>query len=382
MRTRPCPICEHDAATLVQMNKMAPVNLLDMSYRLSACDNCGFLFANELPSNAQYLKYYNALSKYDSQVNVSSVDRYRTEKAVSFLTGKISKDAAILDIGCGFGVMLSALRDAGYNNLSGIDPAPLSRRQASEQFNFHNISQGTLENAGQMVDLSHINLISLMCVLEHLPDIRQNLEKLVSQLQYGTKLMVEVPAVDLFDGSGGEPAGELSIEHIQYFTIHSMTNLMKSLGLNVIATELLKIPSLKTGSLFILAELTNEKQEIIPDRSTKMREYLDSSALRWKAALDNIPNEPFVLYGTGSHSARLLPQLTKKQQSNLVTVVDGNFNLHGKKFGNWVVEPPEAIKKYPTLPILISSYRSEKLIALSIKTKFPYQKLKLMYGNV
>ena len=194
--------------------------------------------------------------------------------------------------------------------------------------------------------------------------------------------MVEVPAVDLFDGSGGEPAGELSIEHIQYFTIHSMTNLMKSLGLNVMATELLKIPSLKTGSLFLLAELTNEKQEIIPDRSTKMREYLDSSALRWKAALDNIPNEPFVLYGTGSHSARLLPQLTNKQQSNLVTVVDGNFNLHGKKFGNWVVEPPEAIKKYPTLPILISSYRSEKLIALSIKTKFPYQKLKLMYGNV
>ena len=382
IRTRSCPICKYDAATLVYMNKMAPVNLLDMSYRLSACDNCGFLFANELPSNLQYLNYYNTLSKYDSQVNVSNVDRCRTEKAVSFLTGTIPKDAAILDIGCGFGVMLSALRDAGYNNLSGIDPAPLSRRQASEQFNFHNISQGTLENAGQMVNLSQINLISLMCVLEHLPDLLQNLEKLTSQLQYGTKLMVEVPAVDLFDGTCGEPAGELSIEHIQYFTSHSMTNLMKSLGLNVIATELLEIPSLKSGGLFVLAELTNEIQKITPDRQTKMREYLDNSALRWRAALESIPDERFVLYGTGSHSARLLPQLTDEQKKNLVTVVDGNVNLHGKAFGDWVVEPPDAIEKYPSLPILISSYRSEELIAKSIRKKFPDQKLKLMYSNV
>ncbi|MDA9994747.1 hypothetical protein N9D91_00965 [Planktomarina temperata] len=161
-----------------------------------------------------------------------------------------------------------------------------------------------------------------------------------------------------------------------------MTNFLNSLGFKIIDAELFAILHLKSGSLFVLAELSTEIQKIAPDRHTKMRDYLRNSELRWQAALKNIPDELFVLYGAGSHSARLVPKLTEKQKNNLVAVIDGNVNLHGKKFGGWEVEPPEAIKKYSKLSILISSYRSEKLIADSIKTKFQNQKLKLMYSDV
>jgi 2-polyprenyl-3-methyl-5-hydroxy-6-metoxy-1,4-benzoquinol methylase len=381
-QSRSCPVCESMVATLLHYNELAPIDMLDMSYSLSECNNCNFIFADKLPSNSQYLFYYEKLSKYDTQFTVSDVDRYRTEKAVSFLTERVSKDATILDVGCGFGVMLSALRDAGYTNLSGIDPAPHSGLQASEQFKFNEISQGTIEGINKAANLSEISLICLMCVLEHLPDIKSNLSNLAKQLQYGTKLMVEVPALDLYDGTGGEPFGELSIEHIQYFTATSMTNFLNSLGFKIIDAELFAMPHLKSGSLFVLAELSMEIQKITPDRHTKMRDYLRNSELRWQAALKNIPDELFVLYGAGSHSARLVPKLTEKQKNNLVAVIDGNVNLHGKKFGGWEVEPPEAIKKYSELSILISSYRSEKLIADSIKTKFQNQKLKLMYSDV
>ena len=382
IQNRECPVCDSTAATLLHYNKLAPIDMLDMSYALSECDNCNFIFANRLPNNSQYLFYYEKLSKYDTQVTVSDIDRCRAEKAVSFLSERVSTDTSILDVGCGFGVMLSALRDAGYTNLSGIDPAPQSKLRASEQFHFEEINQGTLESIHEAVDLSETGLICLMCVLEHLPDLKSNLTDLANKLRYGTKLMVEVPALDLYDGTGGEPFGEMSIEHIQYFTKTSMTNFLHNIGFKIIDLELFEIPHLKSGSLFVLAELSAETQEITPDRHTKMKDYIRNSEHRWQVALTNIPNEPFVLYGTGSHSARLLPNLTALQKDNLVAVIDANINLHGKTFGSWEVEPPEAITKYSELPVLISSYRSEKQIAHYINSEFQHRNIKLMYNNV
>ena len=379
---RSCPICEHTLTTLVHNNTMASIDGIDMSYVLSQCNQCGFHFANELPDNAEYLRYYSELSKYDSQLSVSAVDRRRTDAAVNLLSRTIPKDARIVDVGCGFGVMLAALRDAGYTDLGGVDPAPQSARQASKQFGLHGIYQGTLAEAGEAVNLAETDLVCLMCVLEHLPALGQDIKKLIDQLSPGSKILVEVPAIDLFDGTGGEPFGELSLEHIQYFSLKSMKNLLKSLGLTILDSELLHIPSLHSGALFMLAEVGGDKQVIETDNQSKMKDYLKASAVRWSAALKHIPDKPFVLYGTGSHSARLLPQLTDKQRQNLVAVLDGNFNLHGKSFGGWVVEPPEALAKYSDFPVLISSYRSEKLIAEALKIQFPDQPLQLMYDDV
>lgn len=379
---RSCPVCEHTVTTLVHNNTMASIDGIDMSYVLSQCSKCGFHFADELPTHTEYLRYYNELSKYDSQLSITMVDRQRADTAVKMLLRKIPKDARIVDIGCGFGVLLAALRDAGYTDLGGVDPAPQSARQASEQFGLQGLYQGTLADAGEVVNLAEADLVCLMCVLEHLPGLRQDIKKLTRMLRPGSLIFVEVPAVDLFDGTGGEPFGELSLEHIQYFSLKSLQNLLSSLGLKVLDSELLQIPSLHSGDLFMLAEVGGNRQLIETDIQSKMKDYLKASAVRWSAALKHVPDKPFLLYGTGSHSARLLPQLTDEQCKNLVAVLDGNVNLHGKCFGEWVVEPPEALVKYPDLPVLISSYRSAKLIAETLKRRFPEQSLQLMYDDV
>ena len=69
----------------------------------------------------------------------------------------------------------------------------------------------------------------------------------------------------------------------------------------------------------------------------------------------------------------------KNKKKNLVTVVDGNVNLQGKKIGDWTINSPNEISKYPNLPILISSYRSQQSISIEIKKNFPKQKLRFMY---
>jgi 2-polyprenyl-3-methyl-5-hydroxy-6-metoxy-1,4-benzoquinol methylase len=381
---RTCQVCGGSSADRIYANAMSPLGGLDMSYILARCNNCGFHFASELPNEKQYLLYYNVLSKYDTQLSVSPLDKERIDATVNLcLSQGLHKESRIIDLGCGFGALLAALRDVGYTNLQGVDPAPQSSRQAQELFGINHVYQGTLSTASAVVNLYEADLVCLMAVLEHLPELQRDMKKLFSQLRPGTQVLVEVPALDLFESEDGEPFGELSIEHIQFFSAQSMRNLFSNLGATILEQKLLPLSGLHSGALFMLAELTDDlARSIAPEQSDAMDKYLAGSENRWKAALKRVPSQPFVLYGAGSHSARLLQKLDQEQCENLVAILDGNINLHGKRFGKWVVESPDSLTKYPSLPVLISSYRSELTIARDLKQRFPNQPLRLMYDNV
>lgn len=380
--TRNCQVCGEHANQRLFVNAMVPLDGLDMSYSLVRCLGCGFHYAQNLPEEAQYLHYYNELSKYDSQPKVSELDEKRIQVAVELCESlQISKDARIIDLGCGFGALLAALRDAGWRQLQGLDPAPQSARQAMEQFGLRGIHQGTLAQAEQVVNLAQADLVCLMAVMEHLPELRRDFSGLLSKLRPGARILVEVPALNLFAEYEGEPFGELSIEHIQFFSTQSLHNFFASFGASVLDMKLLALPKLSSGSLFALAELDGVFQTLEPESPFVMDAYLAGSERRWSKVLQRVPDAPFILYGAGSHSARLIPQLNDRQIKNLVAVLDGNANLHGKKFGNWIVQPPGALAQYPGVIVLISSYRSEAAIARELIGRFPRQPLQLMYSN-
>jgi hypothetical protein len=52
-------------------------------------------------------------------------------------------------------------------------------------------------------------------------------------------------------------------------------------------------------------------------------------------------------------------------------IVDGNPNLAGKKMGRWTVKPPASIHETPDIPVLVSSFRSQREIAASLRSKYP-----------
>jgi hypothetical protein len=210
-----------------------------------------------------------------------------------------------------------------------------------------------------------------MAVIEHLPELRRDLSQLLDRLKPGTRLLIEVPALDLFEADAGEPFGELSVEHIQFFSLQSLDNLLSGLGARVAHHHLLPLRSLHSGALFVLAEMQGAVSAPKQENPSSMDRYLAGSASRWRVTMERVPSQPFVLYGAGSHSARLLPQLAEGQGRQPVAVLDGNTNLHGKHFGGLTVQPPEAITRYPGLPVLISSYRSEGAIARDLVRRFP-----------
>lgn len=382
---RNCPVCCSSKHKNLFKNTMQPIESLDMSYTVASCLDCGFCFARELPDKREYSMYYSLLSKYDSSPSLSAIDRNRILSAIEFIGScPVRTDGLIIDVGCGVGAFLASLRDRGYENLVGFDPAPDASAVAREQFKFGAVHCASIDEFITRQYFEDADLLCFMAVLEHIPDVSNIFEKILNKLKPGSQILLEVPALELFDGNIGEPYGEFSLEHIQYFSVSSLTAFFSRLGAGVVKTSIVPIDGYHTGSLFLLAKVgvAHSSDAIVNQIESDQRlmeSYISDSHSRWREALSRVPTKPFVLYGAGSHSARLLPSLTRSQRLSVLAVVDGNVNLQGKSFGELTIQPPEALRNYPGVPILVSSFRSETAIASSLSQRFPGNPICLMY---
>lgn len=385
MRTRACAVCGSTDSVPLYDNALAPIGGLDMSYRVAACAACGFSFADRLPPDADYARYYRELSKYDqiaSAAAVPAVDRQRAAALVEFCRPHLRGDAAVADLGCGAGVLLSAFRDAGWTRLHGLDPAPAAPAQARRLFGLEAVKSGVLAEAAAVLPLAELDLVCLTGVLEHLPALREDLARLVAALAPGTRLLVEVPALERFCAAPCEPFGEFSLEHIQYFSQASLAQLLASLGARRIDSCLLDLPAGTTDSLVGLFEIgAGARAGVASAGPAPLDDYLAMSCKGMRAALERLdapPDAPWLVYGAGSHSARLLPILAARGLAGRIRgVVDGNANLHGQPIGRWRVEAPETIGREPACTVLISSFRAQRSIAHAVAARWPNPLLKL-----
>ncbi|HLX82087.1 MAG TPA: class I SAM-dependent methyltransferase [Burkholderiales bacterium] len=362
---------------------MAPLDRLDLSYRVARCARCKFAFADKLAPPEVYATYYRTLSKYDLLTSPDAVPpahRIRARAAVALCEKHLDKEAPVADLGCGAGVLLDAFRRAGWMQLSGIDPAPNAAEQARTMFGLQNVHSGMLQQAGERIDLPRIGLVCLTGVLEHLPDLRQDLENLTGQLSHEAMILVEVPALERFLAPQIEPFGEFSLEHLQYFSAASLTHLFESVGYRAVALRLLALPAGTTDSLMALFARRRTGTQV-PADAPDIDEYVRRSASAFDAALariDACQAKHIAIYGAGSHTARLLPRMLQPERGARVTkLVDSNPNLWGKSMGGFRIEVPESLDGDRKAAILISSFRSQEAIAQALAKRFPNPLLRL-----
>jgi SAM-dependent methyltransferase len=338
---RICPCCSSSNIVHLYGNKLMRIDNLDMSYKVGACAVCNFVFAYQLPSPNTYRKYYSELSKYDfsdSEYNVSATDKIRSTSVLEVCKPYINHSSKIADIGCGVGWLLSSFNREGYYNLWGVDPGPSSPANALRCFGLDKIYTGIISEVESLIPINDVELVTLTGVLEHLWNLRSDIGGLVNSMSNGSYLLIEVPALDKFDALRDEPYGELSLEHIQYFSRTSLNFFMQTFGLSCIDTRTIKLPFGTTDSLLGLYKVWNK---LTPDDTQRnflgtvcdvkiFQEYLSCSASVLSAALQRIPDCKFILYGAGSHTARLLANLSDCQRQNIAAIVDSNPNLTGK----------------------------------------------------
>jgi SAM-dependent methyltransferase len=352
---------------------MAAVGGFDMSYKVVRCSQCGFHYAGQLTDAETFSAYYQSVSKYDAPDSVAPVDRARIDATVRFLEGRIGKSERIADLGCGYGALLGGLKASGWQHLQGLDPAPNAAQCALKMFGVRNIHLGQMFEAHTVLDLHSVDLVCIMCVLEHLPQLRQDLANLLSHMRPGCKILLEVPAIECFLHPDCEPFGEFSLEHIQFFDTASLANLMQSLGARQLALQLLDLPMVASGSMLGLFEWSGSiPQEPAFQRSETgaLQAYIEESQRQLDCALQRVPAGPVIVYGAGSHTARLLAHLEKILGCEVRGIVDSNPNLEGKRMGRWTVRAPSSIHETPDTAVLVSSFRSQQAIAAYLRKTF------------
>lgn len=357
---RNCPLCGGRGMPLYN-NTMASLNELDMSYEVHGCLDCGMTYAGKLPSEDEYQRYYSLFSKYD--VGALSEDSIRMHQLLAdIIAGHCAPGTRVLDIGCGDGHLLSCLKQRGMHELYGIDPAPHAPQAAMNRYGIDTISTGFLKDIVDRAKTGSYKLFCLSAVLEHLSAPADQLKELLERAQGGTCIAVEVPDLESFDAAHAEPLGEFSLEHINYFSRSSLRNLFATGGCVEVCCQRVKHSS--GGSLLALYRKEGVPHFGVQVNDTElMREYATRSTERMQSLLHKVAGKlhaPFLIYGAGSHTARILPMLSADlRQLPVHAIIDNNPNLAGKQLGGIPIVSAAKLGDYPGRDILISSFRYE-----------------------
>ncbi|MCW8917609.1 MAG: methyltransferase domain-containing protein [Gammaproteobacteria bacterium] len=138
------------------------------------------------------------------------------------------RDASILEIGCGYGKNVQAMKELGYSHVVGID---FSEEQINVARNKLGLEEAHLGNAIDWLNQSNeeFDCIVLIDVLEHLElsSLVILAEMLESHLKPGGRVIVQVP-------NGLAPLNPLrygDLTHLRAFTPQSMAQFFANAGL-------------------------------------------------------------------------------------------------------------------------------------------------------
>ena len=90
MESRLCPVCRCSEKTILfhqNFSGFSDNNLLS-SYDVVSCDDCGFCFADKIPDQTDFNKYYRDLSKYENigaEIKESPYDLHRFNIFVDYM---------------------------------------------------------------------------------------------------------------------------------------------------------------------------------------------------------------------------------------------------------------------------------------------------------
>jgi SAM-dependent methyltransferase len=359
--------------------------LLD-HYDLVACRECGAAFADDIPDQTAFDRYYRDLSKYENQPRAgmaSPADKERFRAAADVIAPHIpSRSSRILEIGCATGGLLAELRDRGYLNVTGVDPSPRCAQAARDIYRLKAF-QGTLSDIPNHQDKYDFAILS--GVLEHLRDAGPALSGVRGLLSPGGRVLVAVPDASLLNESRNAPFQAFSVEHLNYFSPRMLDNLAASWRLDLVSTSQVTIASSTTTSDPVLIEVFQRAQGCRPivrdaELEPALRRYVQAAGAveeRTNAFIAALADSqrPIIVWGTGAHTLRLLAT-SRLPQANIRFYVDSNPHYQGKQLNGVPIRAPRDVEGHPD-PILVSSWLYQHEIDRQLRDdlKLPNERL-------
>lgn len=372
--TEICCICGKKAKTVFKLPYIYPDNIGKYTQHIGICEECGFIFTQNPFTPQQLEDRYKNNSKYEydsNEYSVSADDCYvkRCRRQKDFIYNNIKNDfSGILEIGAASGYNLSLYTD---KNVFGIEPSEKNCRLAKQNYNV-DLYNGMFSD--YLIGGSHLpyDLIFMSHTLEHIV----NPYELIKQCRSicGKYIFIEVPTMDykFLD----EPMGMFCEEHVNYFTLESLTKLMESLGFELIDVNFVFDPEVylparypAMSTLWKISE-NNTKIRKIPamDSNFILNNYItvNKTVLNdIKAKIDNIDsNEKLALWGAGHHASMLLAN-TSLADKNIVKIYDGDKRKHSSSLNGVKISAFDQSDIYEKKidSVLVTTYTAQKSIS-------------------
>ena len=174
-------------------------------HRFLRCRECGSATLDPMPSPDRLIALYSSDYTFKPEPGRSAIRRllqaiewrcfyepgYRRRVAlIRRLTGL--RQGLVLEAGCGSGLFLRHLRDAGYA-VEGVETSKTDVRYAREHIGL-TVFEGTLETLP--LEREHYDAVIMIYVLEHIPDPAATLTRIHTLLKPGGWVVLGLPVMD------------------------------------------------------------------------------------------------------------------------------------------------------------------------------------------
>ena len=191
----PCRVCGAEQSEVLFHAKDYEYGVQG-TWKIVRCNSCGVLAQDPLPAQSEIGGFYPpSYSAYNSNTVIGWMSRMVYVLDARRISRLVPRDGSILDVGCGNGAALLAMRELGFTRLSGLEIDATAAQRARDS--------GLDVRCGELLDADFadgsFDLIRMGHVIEHVLDPVATLRRANRLLKPGGILMGETPNTDCLD---------------------------------------------------------------------------------------------------------------------------------------------------------------------------------------
>jgi hypothetical protein len=272
---------------------------------LLVCDHCGLAQVNDpIPPDELYTNY-NWLSSWKPQIHIPRL----IELIQKYM--KLQPDSRIIEAGANDGTFLAALREKGFKNLLGVEPAKDAESSARTKGLRMINGYFNQQLADKIVtEDGRYDLFIVRQVLEHitpLAEFRSAIETVTTPNGY---VLIEVPDFEFcLENTDYSAIWE---EHVNYFTKETLEKYLNQAGIDLLHVETAQFSG---QALIALGQRASKKTASVPAMSVQLKSKNDRYRERWKTFPTDLINylkshksagKKIAVYGGGCRAAGLI----------------------------------------------------------------------------
>lgn len=228
-----CPLCESSQLNLILESK--DYFLTQESFNIMACSNCNLYFTNPRPKKSHLLKYYQS-DEYISHSNKANnltnllyklIRNYTLQKKYKLLSTILEHKSPVnhLDYGCGTGHFIEYTSNKGWKSI-GFEPDNRAKNHDNPLIT---------NNLNIITSYKYFDIITLFHVLEHVDNLNETLNLLLSKLKPNGVLVLALPNHESFDAKYYKQhwAGYDLPRHLYHFNQNSIQSLCIKHGIKI-----------------------------------------------------------------------------------------------------------------------------------------------------